>query len=231
MSSLLFGEIVEPTTRALIDDDLEEYPEYIQPLEWEGNCETPNQIDTLVFVETEKVKKLLNSCVLLNLKSIGKLKSAGVEIYNIKENVYVITHFEQKDFNTGEIVEAFENWIKIAKHIYAVTSDSIYNYQNGDLYEKPSALLRMLSNDPEEKIHCGQLETPNLVTGLGANVLSYCIHTELKCTLFIAYVDNSPLDSANIGVLLDLFTRLDIPVSKKVITERGEDLSSSNLYI
>ncbi|KAG5882133.1 hypothetical protein JTB14_005962 [Gonioctena quinquepunctata] len=232
MSALVFGEIVEPTTRALIDDELEDYPEYIEKRpEWEGSCETPSDIDTLLFLETEKVKKLLFCCVLGDLKPIGRLKNAGVEIYNVKKNIYIITHFEHGELNTGQIVDAFGKWISTARKTYAITSESINIYQDINLTEKPSSLIRMLSSNQNETIKYNKLQAPNLVTGLGANVLSYCIHIGLKCTLLIAYIDNAPLDSINIGILLELFRKLHIPVIKNVFNEHIEDISSSNLYI
>ncbi|KAJ8945864.1 hypothetical protein NQ318_002703 [Aromia moschata] len=226
---MLFGEIVEPSTRALIEDDLEEYPEYTESVpEWEGSSETPRDINGLLFIETEKIGKLFYSCVLGENKPLSKIKNAGIEVFDIGNKQYVVIFSEKKDFTCGEVTELFDPWIRKAKRTFTITSDSIGNYQNSNFTEKPVSLIRTVSNDPSKSFGYEKLESPNLVSGLGASVLSYCIHLDLKCTLFVLYIDTSPLGSVNMEPLLKLVTKLDIPVKH---TEMKISTSSSNLYM
>lgn len=91
------------------------------------------------------------------------------------------------------------------------------------------SLIKILSNDDKSKTFgYDTLEPPNLVTGLGASVLSYCIHIDSKCNLFILYVDTSPLDSLNMGPLLNLVKKMDIPLKN---TDVKLPPASNNLYI
>lgn len=105
----------------------------------------------------------------------------------------------------------------------------MYSYQNYSLREKPISLIKTLSNDDKSKTFgYDTLESPNLITGLGAGILSYCIHMNFKCNLFIVYVDTSPVDSLNMGPLLNLIKKLDIPLQN---TDIKLTQSSSNLYM
>ncbi|XP_018579485.1 uncharacterized protein LOC108917406 [Anoplophora glabripennis] len=227
---MVFGEIVEPSTRALIDEDLEEYPEYTESIpDWEGSTEPPGNIDTLIFIETGRVTGIFRNCVLGDQKANSKINNAGIEIFDITAHKYLVVFTEKKEFTCGEIVELLDRWIRAAKHIYTITSESIYSYQNVNLYEKPVSLVKALSNDANSKgFGYSLLEPPNLVTGLGASVLSYCVHIKLKCNLFVMYVDTSPLDSLNMGPLLHLIKKLDIPLKN---TDVRLSPSSSNLYM
>lgn len=118
----LFGEIVEPSTRALIDDDYAEYPDYSKyapvmqciPIfqikifsrpdtTWEGiiNVKDIVNIDVLFFVEGAKVTKLCKR-LLPNLEFQCSLKSGGLEIYKLGSADYVM-FFEAKELSTGEV--------------------------------------------------------------------------------------------------------------------------------
>ncbi|KAJ8984731.1 hypothetical protein NQ317_004996 [Molorchus minor] len=226
---MLFGEIVEPSTRALIDEDFDEYPEVTESSpEWQGAREVPNEINTLVFIETDKVKKLFHSCVLQERKAVARIKNGGVEISDIGNRKYVVTFSEKRDLTYGQITESLKDWIKTAKNVYTITSDSISNYQNINLPEKPFSLIRVLTNDTTNSFGYERLESPNLISGFGASVLTYCIHLGIKCTLFITYVDTSPLDSVNMGPLIGLLERIEIPITHN---ELKITTSASNLYM
>ncbi|KAJ8961644.1 hypothetical protein NQ314_005896 [Rhamnusium bicolor] len=226
---MVFGEIIEPSTRALIDEDLEEYPEFIESIpKWEGNLEVPQEIETLIFIETEKVLKLFENCVLEEEKVFSEIINAGIKVYNVHKNKYIVVFSEKKELSCGEITELFDKWITTAQNIFTITSESICNYQNISLSEKPVSLIRFLSNNVSETFGYNKLESPNLVSGLGASVLSYCIYLGLPCTLFIAYVDTSPLDSVNMGPVLNLLKRIKLTVKS---TKMKITSSSSNLYM
>ncbi|CAH1107983.1 unnamed protein product [Psylliodes chrysocephalus] len=230
MSALSFGEIVEPSTRALIDEDLEEYPEYLNITpEWEGNFTVPNEINSLIFLESRIVKDLIYSCVLVQEKSLCKLMNGGLEIFALPNNQFIVLYSEGNGLNTGQIVESLKNWIYTAKEIYAITTDSVYNYQNPYNVEKPISLIRVLTNS-ENTFNYKKLEQPNLVTGLGACLLTYCIHQSLgKCTLFVIYIDKSHLDSYSSTAVLEVLKKLDIPIKNSNV--KISSTSNNNLYM
>ncbi|XP_056631220.1 uncharacterized protein LOC130441522 [Diorhabda sublineata] len=230
MSSVLFGEIVEPSTRALIDEDLEEYPEYVEITpKWEGNYETPHEINSLIVIESRIVRDLLNDCILNNQKPICTLINGGIDIYSFKEKQYFVVYYEGKELNACQVVEAIEHWILKAKIIYTIKSDSIYNYQNPFLLEKPAYIIKTISNI-ESNLSYTKLEQPNLVTGLGAAVLSYCIHQQIpKCTLIIIYLHQSQLDSFNSWPILDVFKKMGLSIQHCTIKDRVVNMN--NLYM
>nr|CAI5868421.1 unnamed protein product [Callosobruchus analis] len=205
MGTLLFGEIVEPSTRALIDDEFDEYPEYTEPsLEYEGDLSVPTKIHSLFFIETERIKKVFSTCMLEHLSPMCKIKNAGIDI-----------------------IQHFHDWITRATKIYGITSESSGNYQTMDTGSKPPSIIRTLTSGSTD-FNIPNLEPPNLITGLGANVLSYCIHLGLSCCLFIVYFDSSLLDSLNVGPLIELSKKLELPLKKSNIQI---SVSTSNLYL
>jgi hypothetical protein len=226
---MVFGEIVEPSTRALIDDDYEEYPDYVKPdLNWIGDVKVPSDLNTVIFVEGSKVLNLFRSLILASQKPYCNLESGSIQVYKLSNGKYIVTYI-QKDITTGEIVEELVEWLKVAKNIYAVTCEPIAAYQNLDLSEKPENLIRVLSTENAGDVfNCKKLESPNLVLGLGAEVLSFSSHTGLKSTLFVVYMDNSPLDSINTHSVIQLMKSLDLPV-KLAVSKLNP--SPSNLYL
>ncbi|XP_044258416.1 uncharacterized protein LOC123007277 [Tribolium madens] len=225
---MVFGEIVEPSTRALIDDEYEEYREYIKPeLKWEGTFKAPPDLDTLIFVEGSKILKLFDALVLNKRDLVCMLKVAGIEIFNGKNGKYIVTYTKQ-EITTGEIIEELVEWLRKAAHIYALTSESAASYQNLQMIEKPETLIRKLSTESNCFPNYKKLESPNLVSGLGADVLSFSIHTGLKSTLFVVYMDNSPLDSINTSPIIQLIKLLDLNVN---LSSTNLNPVPSNLYL
>ncbi|KAJ3665464.1 hypothetical protein Zmor_000958 [Zophobas morio] len=225
---MVFGEIVEPSTRALIDDEFEEYPTYTKPqLIWEGNVGVPSNLNTLIFIEGNKLMKLFNALVLNSEMLYSSLNSENINIYNATNNTYIVSYVK-KDLTTGEIIEELSQWLRKAKNIYAVVSEPISAYQNLNLSEKPETLIRKLSTDTADTFNCEKLESPNLVSGLGAGVVSYCIHSGLKSTLFVVYMDNSPLDSINTSPVVQLMKSLNLSVKAAA---SNLNPAASNLYL
>ncbi|KAJ8920524.1 hypothetical protein NQ315_005393 [Exocentrus adspersus] len=226
----MFGEIVEPCTRALIDEDeFDEFTEHAVGVpDWEGNAEPPDDIDYLIFIETERVKAFVQNCVLKEPAPVSKINNAGIEICIVDENKYFVIFSGKKNFTCNEITQLLEKWIKTAKYVCAITSESIYNYQNDNLQEKPTSLVKMLtSNNKNKALDYGILECPNLVTGLGASILTYCLLAGVKCNLYVIYVDTAPLDSLNMKSLLMLFSDLGISLKNTNISLTP----ASNLYM
>jgi hypothetical protein len=100
---MVFGEIVEPSTRALIDDDYEEYPDYVKPdLNWIGDVKVPSDLNTLIFVEGSKVLNLFRSLILASQKPYCNLESGSIQVYKLSNGKYIVTYI-QKDITTGEV--------------------------------------------------------------------------------------------------------------------------------
>ncbi|CAH1981960.1 unnamed protein product [Acanthoscelides obtectus] len=214
MSSLLFGEIVEPSTRALIEDEFDEFPEYTKPsLDYEGDFSVPAAIHSMIFIETKKIRTVFTTCMLEHLTPMCTIKNAEIEVYNFGKYKYMIVFGQPQEL----IVHYFHDWIIKAESIFGITSDSSGNYQTMDARSKPPSIIRKLSSNSTD-FNIPNLEPPNLITGLGANVLSYCIHLGLNnCCLFVVYFDSSPLDSLSVGPLIELSRKLELPLRKSNI--------------
>lgn len=57
------------------------------PLEWEGTTVIPEIINSITFVETSAILKLLKN---ISLQSYASIKSAGVGVYVLKNNDYLV---------------------------------------------------------------------------------------------------------------------------------------------
>lgn len=116
----------------------------------------------------------------------------------------------------------------MAKHIYTISLSSIATYQNYELKESPSSIVRILTNDKSSR-RFKKLEAPNLVSDFAANVFSFCMHCNIKCTLFVVYNDVLPYDSLNSGPLVDIFNQMNLPPAKFYRTQ--PIIYSNNLYL
>ncbi|XP_049820518.1 uncharacterized protein LOC109599619 [Aethina tumida] len=207
---MLFGEIVEPGTRALIFDD-DEFPEYksIEP-EWKGKI--TNEIETLLFVESEKILTLVKKFVIASKTPTLSLVNGGINFFEVSQNKYVVLCEDNKNYCSGELITILKDYILKAKFLYSMTSKAIVSYENPDLTNRSDTLIKCLSTNEANTYGYTKLESPNIITGLGANILSYSVHTNLQCSLFNAYMDNSPLDSRNSTPILNLIGKLGFTV-------------------
>ncbi|XP_066254254.1 proteasome assembly chaperone 1 [Euwallacea similis] len=227
---MLFGEIVEPSTRALIldDEDLEEVPQYQSPsYEWQGSPDPPAAIETLFIGESKKVLQTL-LFVISNSQQVATLVNEGLTIYKIDKNYLITFDRKSKDLVIGEIVELLSPWIKNAKYIHCITSSPVSAFQTLEKTSSEITFSRCISTDVEVPYNfCKRLEAPNLIEGLSASILTYCVCCNINASLWIIYMDNMPLDSANGAEIVKLFRILGIKVA---IDFKCDDLSS-NLYI
>lgn len=118
-------------------------------------------------------------------------------------------------------------WLNVAKSVFVVTSAPMIALQNCPLKEEVPCMIRMLST--AEPRFYPKLETPNLVTGLSASILSYCIFKDLKCTLYVSFLDNEKLDSVNVEPILELLHQLGVGPLKNFTSKFK--LPSNNLYM
>ncbi|KAL3276660.1 hypothetical protein HHI36_012030 [Cryptolaemus montrouzieri] len=137
---MLFGEILEPSSRALIDDS-NDYPEYKEPhYEWTVKSEVPLIIDSLVFVETKRINKLFLEFILVN--SVPRCK--------LNDNLIIY----EKKLTTGQIAETLKSWIEKAKQIFTITSSSFSSYQGEWSRDHSECVVKSLHTKNSINFNC-----------------------------------------------------------------------------
>lgn len=215
----------------------------------------PPDLETLIFVEGTKVLKLFDALILDKQDLVCMLKTGGIEVYNGKRGKYIVS-YTPKDLTTGEvivnymcvnliitkitcyviptnnkyfqIIQELVEWINKASKIYAVTSESVATYQSLEMLEKPETLIRKLSTETNSFGNYTKLESPNLISGLGADVLSFCIQLGLRSTLFVVYRDCSPFDSINTNPIIQLMKVLGLNVKLNL---KNLNPITTNMYL
>lgn len=124
-------------------------------------------------------------------------------------------------------MELFKEWISSANNIYGIQLYPIGTYQNYALKEKPSSLVRVLTNEKTSLYE--PLEPPNLISDFVSNVITFCIRCNIKCTVFVIYTDLLPTDSLNTGPLVDILKQINFPTIK--LNNIKPILSQGNLYV
>ncbi|XP_050303431.1 uncharacterized protein LOC126741138 [Anthonomus grandis grandis] len=227
---MLFGEIVEPSTRAFIlEEDLDALPEYKGPVfQWDGDSKAPETISKLIFADSPKVLQICQN-ITKSGKTIAEIKDEGILICKSGDNYLVLYKGVSKNAVIGEIVDVLTPWIKAAKEVHCITTALTSSFQPSECIDTSTVTFtKCLTNLESVPFNfCDRLQAPNLVNGFGANVLSYCVHNALKASLWIIYSDNLPLDSLNGAELVRLFKSLGFFVN----ADFKVDSSSSNLYM
>ncbi|GJQ69546.1 hypothetical protein Trydic_g6645 [Trypoxylus dichotomus] len=226
---MLFGELVIPSTRALWDDEIADLEEY-EPanIQWESANVSVDSINTLYVADTPIVIKLFEKCILTGLNPINASKVAGVRVYKFNEDI-VILYEHKMQFTSGEIIQHISQFIEKAKKIHGITSSSIALYQGDNAPLESMCFIRSLSTVNGPKADIPKLPIPNLVTGITANLLSYCVHTNRDCQLFIGFMEQAPLDSINSEPFLSLFKKIGLEI--KSCYNLILQAPSNNLYM
>ncbi|XP_018328272.1 uncharacterized protein LOC108739068 isoform X2 [Agrilus planipennis] len=202
----LFGEIVEPISRALWSDDFMEYPENIgTQLQWKNDVMTvPNRIETLIVIETNELLEIVEHCLPVNKTALNKLKEVQLEVYDMQASTYIVLcRFATSTIYT-EITEVLENWLKNSNNIVCLTSKCNAIYQDDCHINEKNTFIRHLTVKPITNTFSQVLKSPNLITGLAAGILTYSMINGLHCTSFMVYLEVAPLDSINTKHVLDL---------------------------
>ncbi|XP_044756632.1 uncharacterized protein LOC123315125 [Coccinella septempunctata] len=225
---MVFGEIVEPSTRALLDDD--DYPEYTPPtIEWTGDQQCLSRAESLIFVETRRIGEIFHKFILQDLKPVCSTKN-NIYIYE-KSNHFIIVHNESyygaNDLATGEVIKSIENYIVKAKQIITITSRALSAYEGELDREAVECLFKCLSTN-KLTFDCDRLKSPNFITGLGGDVLSYCIYKKLQCSSFVLYHKNFDVDTLSSKPVLELAEKLGLSPSQHYLKT---ELPKNNLYM
>ncbi|ENN79632.1 uncharacterized protein LOC109534643 [Dendroctonus ponderosae] len=229
---MMFGEIVEPSTRALIldADELDELPAYKNPIyEWQGDSQPQLDIDNLIFADSPTVLQIC-SYITKNIQPVAQILQEGLAIYKLDRNYLVVFNGKSKDLVVGQLVEVLAPWLRKAQNIHGITSVQTSLFQPWDVYKgsPPITFSRCLTTHQTVPYEfCKRLESPNLIQSFTASILSYCTHSNLHASLWIVYTDNAPLDSENSAELIRLFRTLGIQMNVELI----QSPMSSNLYL
>lgn len=199
-------------------------------LVWEKrlNEGVPDRIDVLVFVDSAPFLSIFRKAIKnKNLVLYGRL-NAGVDVYCLEDNTYVVLSNLAEGYTAGEVVEEFGEFINKAKLIYCLTSLPLSSYINPEAIGT-ECCLRSLNFQQDDGLLIPKLENPNLVAGIGAAVLSFCVHNRRSCCLYVAYIDRVTIDSRTLSPLLELLRQIN------VLDVNASDVSagslSSNLYM
>lgn len=128
-----------------------------------------------------------------------------------------------------QVVEEISKFITKAKKLYCITSAPSSSYINTQKQDLPECFIRNLSFQQTNHYLCEVLQSPNLITGICAAVLSYCIQIERPCSLYVTYIDSAPLDSITLRPIVNLLKQLNIV---KIQSDcYAKPVSASNLYM
>ncbi|KAK9881948.1 hypothetical protein WA026_018142 [Henosepilachna vigintioctopunctata] len=205
---MVFGEIVEPSSRAFLDDESIDFPEYESPeFRWTNKLEIFSDIDSIVFTETKRINELFEKIILHNYVLVNSLNNC-LNLYK-REHSLIAVYKEPKvtedKLTTGQIVEALEPFLKKIKQIYTITSSTLMSYcEKSKKKENLECFVESLSTKNSYNFGVRKLIAPNLISGLGSNIFSYCIYNNLICSSFIFYLNNTPPDSINSKPIIEL---------------------------
>lgn len=95
--------------------------------------------------------------------------------------------------------------------------------------ENLETFVRSITYKNAKNFNCPKLESPNLLTGTGAAIMSLCIFKDIACALFVVFVPSAPLDSVTAVPIVDLLRKLNVCQSGDLKINVG--VPSNNLYM
>ncbi|KAK3925860.1 Proteasome assembly chaperone 1 [Frankliniella fusca] len=250
----LFGEIVEPVSRALYidessdeEDNLEDSGTNVTKVNWEDD--TPSSPATiLVFygqLAADFLQKVLHG---LNPKSAAHLKEKllsrnkvpkelNLQIYKLSNGIYGcfcpnVDIGKSSSLVLEELVPIFKRCNQV---IVVCSLPAPFFKGNDSTLDLPSAFMRALytSTFDQKDVVAPLLESPNLVTGVPASILSWCEVFDKPGCLYVSYTDSPHLDSISAEPLVNVFSSVGGGVFKTNVLSFQSAIPepSSNLYI
>ncbi|CAK1555119.1 unnamed protein product [Leptosia nina] len=227
----LFGEVVEPGTRTAWEDWDDAGPQHdIPELKWNNALEVPDVIDLLIILDGKYVSDTLQLHSQDSVELLNTVKEASLSLYKIKlRNAYICI---LKDYNlllSGEIVELLRDFVEKSKDIISVLKKPVADYQTSSLAYQP-CIIRSLTTTVNLTNSYGlefpKLEQPNILSGVGAGVLTLREHLSLSASLIVYYLEY--MESSQMEEIHGLLQKLDISVASK---PAPSSIINSNLYI
>lgn len=180
------------------------------------------------------------------LQKYASIKNADVNVFALKNDDYLVVCNVPEGFTPGEvrifdfvnhfftdnklqIVANFVSWIEKAQNVYCISSKPQPLYIKRRAAETSDSFLRSITYKGANGFNCKKLESPNLATGIGAAVMSFCVFKNRACGLFVAFVSSAPLDSVTARPIVELLSRLN--VFKESDLKINVSVPSSNLYM
>lgn len=126
-----------------------------------------------------------------------------------------------------QIVEELNQWIQRSKQIYILTSTALAFYQGAN--NEVDNIYFLATKKNVQLDNYKKLNAPNLVTGFGASIFSYCAHIKKDCILFVSYVSYVPIDTLSAKPFINLLQFLEIGslLSFKI----NKSIANHNLYM
>lgn len=125
-------------------------------------------------------------------------------------------------------MKELEPYINKAEEIFTITSSSLYSYQ-GDLdKDEIECVFESICTKKSKNFNCNKLTSPNFITGLGADILSYRIYKKLECSSFILYHKNTDVDTMSSRPVLELAEKLALSPSQQYSKAA---VPANNLYM
>ncbi|KAE8745164.1 hypothetical protein FOCC_FOCC008230 [Frankliniella occidentalis] len=247
----LFGEVVEPVSRALYidessddEDTQEDLATNAVKVEWKD--EAPNSLNTLLLFNGKlsgdfmlKVLQGINSksAVLLKERLLTRSKvSKEIQIYKLSNGVYGCLCPTVDIGNSNLVLNELLPVFKLSSQVIIVSTVPAPFYKGNDpTLDLPSAFMRILytSTFDSKDVIAPLLEPPNMVTGVPASILNWCEVFKKPGCLYICYSDSNHLDSISAEPLVKIFSHVFQGLfDKKVLSfQSAIPAPSSNLYM
>ncbi|XP_063236960.1 proteasome assembly chaperone 1 [Bacillus rossius redtenbacheri] len=248
--SVCFGEIQEKVSRAFWDEEDEfdddshgNYcPERSCKIVWmtDKNILQRN-FDVLLIVDGAFMKGVFEQGVvakadpiarILDVKSAKKCDVMG-QIFFQNDKALVCLCEESLDVtNTYAFTREVFPLMARCREVVALTSRSAASYLHHRGKELPMSFLRRLQTDAYRGDPvCERLEQPNIVSGVPAQVLSWCQAHNLPAVLFVCYSESDEIDSMTTKPVAQLLSkmkcanlRLDVANLHSVYSAKGSSL-------
>ncbi|XP_034946340.1 uncharacterized protein PSMG1 [Chelonus insularis] len=246
--SMSFGEVVYPSSRAFWTEEDDENDNQstenltkLFTVEWSEDI--PQQINTLIVIETSLIVDFMKDYVSKNAKEVCQIKSSSSKhpskLYKASNNSFICLVSPDVELaQAGDFVDTASEILKKAKNIIAITSSHITQLKNIENRNISTYLIslytRKATNDVKNSI--SMPKQPSIVPGVGAGVVAYAEVMDQSASLNILYLDGYELDSNSASPLTKLFaevTKHELPelkCGKPFIFNKGNLYMYSNIF-
>ncbi|XP_015510002.2 uncharacterized protein LOC107217142 [Neodiprion lecontei] len=210
----IFGEIVEPESRAFWDDDELDASQFQYQLRWSGDNVMPSSIKTFLIVEGSVVSDFTRMCSLgrgeneICIIEHGRFKASN--IYKINNDLYTCLVSPDLDAkHSTEFIATLTDFLLNAEKIITLTCQHVSSYKSDVAPILPSFLQSLSTKSGKSPLNdVERVKQPNIVHGIAAGVMSYAEIFELSAVLYVLYVEEFLLDSETAMPLVKLFAAI-----------------------
>ncbi|XP_058118013.1 proteasome assembly chaperone 1 [Anopheles ziemanni] len=243
--SLNFGEIVEPSTRAFWDD-YDEQEESDSPanvvLEWlclngqdhaseeAAIQKTLQEPFRFVILEGQKISSFVTTAILRGSTSLAFQLSCGtVNVFHLPAEKLLVCVSEEIEPNLfGSVTEKLSRWLEATESVITISLLPAVMYKGASEREQEQVCFIKALNKNVSLADIGQLEAPNVITGVAGGAVSYRKFLGKDAAAYACFLDSVELDSVSSEPILRLLKALRVPCADRY--ER-KFKTSSNLYM